>query len=513
MKLRQRLAHLRAALSGRNATTGAFQATDTVSARLLRRWLTEITDPNEPIRWSLMDWRAQARSLADSNGEAAGLLLDFETDIVGPVGAQLQMRARTNRGTERAALNERVERRFRRWARRGMCTTDGSASFASLQRLMIRTVIRDGEFVALRQRDPDAPFGYRLQPVDADQIDETYNVAGTATQNAIVLGVEIDRVTQAPVTYWLWDRHPSLPGRTRIPVPARDVLHVFKRLRAGQVRGIPWFAPAIVTWKLGDRYTEAELYQSLLAAAQGGFFVNKDGSGPEIPRDPSGKVVPIVMEAEPGSARMLPAGYEFQEWKPTHPTANYVGFMKAVKRIIGRAFGRSYASLTGDLSDVNFSSMRTDRVRETEQNRVHQHELLGEQFCDVVLRDWLTMQVVMGTLGPVALSVDDMLDAATWMFRGWPWIDPLKDAAAANMELSMGTNSPQRICAEKGRDFYDIVDELAEARAYCAEKNVPLEAVPLAVTVAVTQDADTSENDTSAEPARNRPPLRAVRTA
>jgi hypothetical protein len=44
---------------------------------------------------------------------------------------------------------------------------------------------------------------------------------------------------------------------------------------------------------------------------------------------------------------------------------------------------------------------------------------------------------------------------------------------------------------------------------------VPLEAVPLAVQVAVaTDDAATDDkDDTSAATARNRPPLRAVRTA
>ena len=35
------------------------------------------------------------------------------------------------------------------------------------------------------------------------------------------------------------------------PVPARQVLHLFERLRPGQVRGVPWFAPAIL--KLRER--------------------------------------------------------------------------------------------------------------------------------------------------------------------------------------------------------------------------------------------------------------------
>jgi lambda family phage portal protein len=370
--------------------------------------------------------------------------------------------------------------------------------------------VMDGEFLALRRRDLDAPFGYQLQPIDADQLDETLNRTATAVSNEIVMGVERDRAGR-PVAYHLWNRHPTESGRVRERVPARDVLHVFKRLRVGQVRGIPWFAPALVTWKLGDRYTEAELYQSLLAAAQGGFFVNKDASSvmvmptrvnPETGRE---EPVPIQMEAAPGEARQLPPGWEFQPWQPTHPTANYVGFMKAVKRVVARAFGRSYASLTGDLSDVNFSSMRTDRVREIEQNKLHQQDLLVEQLCQVVFADWVQMASMVGALGAVPIDAAQMASFAEWMCKGWPWIDPMKDMAAAQMEIGMGLNSPQRLCAEKGRDFYEIVDELADAKAYCADKGVTLESVPLQLVVETTpEDAPTTDD----EGARSRPPLR-----
>jgi lambda family phage portal protein len=314
------------------------------------------------------------------------------------------------------------------------------------------------------------------------------------------MGVEVNGQGR-PVAYHMWDRHPSESGRLRMVVPARDVLHVFKRLRVGQVRGVPWFAPALVTWKLGDRYTEAELYQSLLAAAQGGFFVNRDSStvmatptriNPVTGRE---EPIPIQMDAAPGEARQLPPGWEFQAWQPTHPTANYVGFMKAVKRVVARAFGRSYASLTGDLSDVNFSSMRTDRVREIEQNKLHQQDLLVEQLCEPVFADWVQMASVVGALGAVPVDAGQMAAFAEWMCKGWPWIDPMKDMNAAQMEIGMGLTSPQRLCAEKGRDFYEIIDELADAKQYAADKGVTLDSVPLQLLADPAPDDDTTPDD------------------
>jgi lambda family phage portal protein len=511
MKLAARLRHLTTALTGR-APTGRLAAryAGGEHSRIVARWFATLDDPNEELRGTLTDLRARSRQLCRDNGEAAGLLLDFEADIVGASGARLQYRARRPRGAFIESLNDRVEAAFATWSAREFCTVAGYESFPALQRLMMRSVIMDGEFLALRVRDPDLPYGYRLQPIDADQLDDMANRRASATHNAIVMGVEID-ADGRPVAYHFWDRHPSLAGRVKRVEPAANVLHVFKRVRIGQVRGVPWFAPALITWKLGDRYTEAELYQSLLAAAQGGFFVNRDGSaGIEIPRDAEGRPIPLTMEAEPGAARVLPSGYEFQEWKPTHPTANYVGFMKAVKRGIARAFGRSYASLTGDLSEVNFSSMRTDRVREMTQSRMHQQDLLVEQFCRPIFADWVRINALLGTFGPVTLSSEQLAQAATWMLTGWPWIDPVKDATAAVMEVNAGFNSPQRICAERGRDFFEIVDEIAEAKAYAEAAGVSFETIPLtlAVTVNPNDNPDAPTDTASTTTGRSVLPLR-----
>lgn len=496
MKIAARIRHLTAAVTGRMTAPKAMaRYAGGQHSRIVQGWFADLEDVNAELRLSLVDLRARSRQLCRDNGEAAGLLLDFESDIVGAQGARLQYRAVKPRGEPLDRLNDRIEAQFTKWAKREHCTLAGYESFAALQRMMMRAVICDGEFLARRVRDPGLPWGYALQPLDPDQLDETENRTASEGLNAIIMGVEVNRDGR-PVAYHVWDRHPTTPGRVKLRLPAPEIRHVFKRVRAGQVRGIPWFAPSLVTWKLGDRYTEAELYQSLLAAAQGGFFVQEEGGGYDTPLDANGNPIPLVMEAEPGSARALPPGVKFQPWEPKHPTANFTGFMKTIKRVIARAFGRSYASLTGDLSDVNFSSMRTDRVREMAQSRMHQHDILIEQFCAPTFADWVQMASLVGALGAVTVPASDLAAYQSWMCTGWAWIDPVKDATAAQMELGMGITSPQRICAEKGRDFYEIIDELAEAKRYAEQKGVALEVVPLQVTVAADAPVDEPTTNT-----------------
>jgi capsid protein len=109
------------------------------------------------------------------------------------------------------------------------------------------------------------------------------------------------------------------------------------------------------------------------------------------------------------------------------------------------------------------------------------------------------MASMVGALGAVPYDARTMTLYATWMCTGHAWIDPVKDATAALMELNMGVTSPQRICAEKGRDFFEVVDEIADARQYALDKGVPLEAVPLAVQVtATTTDPENETTDTTA---------------
>lgn len=472
------------------------------TSRLMKGWDGYLQSIDDAVAFKLGTMRARARQLVEDNGEAAGLLLDFESDIVGPAGARLQFRATKPRGGPLDPLNDRIEGAFSIWGAK--CTVDGIEDFASLQRLVIRTVIVDGEFFAIKHRGPQYPQGFALQPFDADLVDDTYNMPPNEAGVSIVMGVEIDRYGRR-LFYHVWDRHPSSTNRgQRRAIPAADVVHVFKRVRVGQTRGITWFAPALVTWKMGDQYTESELVQSMLAAAQGGFFVNDDPSvGGTFPTrtvtDVHGnkQEVPIDLEVEPGISRALPPGWKFEAWSPTHPTANYVGFIKtAVKRVIARAFGRSQATLTGDLSDVNFSSIRTDRVREMEQNRMHQADILVRQFAQPVFADWIVMADLTGALGVLPKRPDELTRFATWMCRGWPWIDPLKDAAALQLEIQMRINSPQRACAERGRDFYEIVDECADADAYVKSKGLTMDAVMLALTIAdPAEDSGTQNTD------------------
>ncbi len=57
----------------------------------------------------------------------------------------------------------------------------------------------------------------------------------------------------------------------------------------------------------------------------------------------------------------------------------------------------------------------------------------------------------------------------------YPWADPLKETKADVEQVKAGLTSRTEICARHGRDFKDIVDDLAAEQKYLDEKGVKLE--------------------------------------
>ncbi|MBX3448197.1 MAG: hypothetical protein KF777_01485 [Planctomycetaceae bacterium] len=62
-----------------------------------------------------------------------------------------------------------------------------------------------------------------------------------------------------------------------------------------------------------------------------------------------------------------------------------------------------------------------------------------------------------------------------WVPTGMPWWDPAKEITGDLKAIGAGLDNPQRICKERGRgDFYENIDQIAEAKAYAESKGVQL---------------------------------------
>jgi hypothetical protein len=154
----------------------------------------------------------------------------------------------------------------------------------------------------------------------------------------------------------------------------------------------------------------------------------------------------------------LPPGLHYEGIDPTHPNGNFAQFQKAILRMVARAGGTSYTTLSGDFENTNYSSGRMGLLPERDFYRFVAH-FVTTRFNRPIYLHWLTFGSLSGALRLPSPTVSG-LSAHAWEYRGWPWIDPLNDIQANERKLRLGLTSRQRLCAELGLDFEDVLEEL-----------------------------------------------------
>ena len=170
---------------------------------------------------------------------------------------------------EDAALKDQIQRLWLAWT--DEADADGLTDFYGLQAMAARAMFEAGEcFVRLRPRRPEdgLTVPLQLQMLASEHLQLAKNET-LPNGHEVILGIEFDRLGRR-VAYHFHRTHPgdvrqSGVGET-VRVPAAQVCHVFHPLAEGQLRGVPWVAPAMVRLWLLDQYDDAELDRKQVAA-------------------------------------------------------------------------------------------------------------------------------------------------------------------------------------------------------------------------------------------------------
>jgi len=493
------LAHRRIARMPARAAEVVVQSAPVVSARsqykgaeysrIYSDWLAGLFSPDDEVRGDFRQLRARARDLARNNPYVGSYFEALNTNVVGPHGMGLKPQVRNRRGELDVEVNQIIKDRFTDYWN-GPVTVDGSLTGVELEEVLLESTARDGEIFVRRFVGADFRHGLGLQGIDADLVDDNYNVQGHRGGVEIRMGIETDSRGRR-VAYHVLDEPNYLPGfegRGRIRIDAAEVIHIFRPKRVNQMRGVTWLARAMTTLKNVDRYEENELVASAVGAAKMGFLQWKEGSlGGGLPTDPavsadagtndgaSGAAIP--MEAEPASIQELAPGMEFKEWNPEHPSTAYDTFIKNALRKASTGMGPTYAEITGDISDANYSNMRFGSIiAHAIYSRVQQWFI--RKWKRQVFEWWLQSAILSGDL-ELPSSDWRLYTSGLWLPRGWPWPDRLKDADASAKLIGLGMSSRTRLMsgprAEEDATFDEILEEIAEEERKAAEKGVRID--------------------------------------
>ncbi|WP_120952182.1 phage portal protein [Helicobacter sp. L8] len=388
--------------------------------------------------------RAQARSLSTTSALLAGYFDTLDKEIFGDNGISLDLY------TPNAQLNTQVEKAFLGWKH---AIPACPLSFWEVESLVLLHYKRDGEaFVYLNE----TPQGLSLALIDPQNVDESVD-----DDHSLFKGVELDSLHN-PLAYHILTQE----GLKRIE--AQHILHIFKRLNGLQTRGVTHLASIIHPLFQKEKFKSAELKRARLQSEITGFFV----AGEEHEIMPG-----IIDDLDGGDASTKPASsvservevgkmtYIEKNLKPyfteSHNATNIEFFIKQTDKEIAKALGVSYSTLTGDLNEVNYSSIRHGASEQRRQFRGLQNFLI-RHLHNKIFKAWLDNEIKRGT---IALEVRDLI-LSNFAFKpqGWEYIDPLKEMNANKVALESGQKSLSQILREQGKELDSHIAELKKEK-------------------------------------------------
>ncbi len=325
-------------------------------------------------------------------------------------------------------------------------------------------MVEAGEcFIQLQIVDNVPGVPLRLRLIDPDQVDLSYSVE-LASGGRIVAGIEFD-ANGNRVAYHVRPTNAFGLSGNAVSVPAADMLHLYAQLAPGQIRGIPWLSPVLLSLSDLDELEDALLMKQKVAALFAGFLVDPNADSAANGLSPFDEAPGSLPSLEPGAMQALPPGYDVKFASPGDASEG-VAFIRSQLRRIAMGAGLPTHMISGDLSDFNFSSLRGGLIEFRRRVEQLQFSVVIHQLCRPVWERFVTTSVLSGVINApdFEANVDDYLSAEFYPPKQ-AWVDPAKDAAADAEAVAAGFKSRRQVVAELGYAVEDLDAEIAADRA------------------------------------------------
>lgn len=425
-------------------------------------WVTSGGSANSEIGPALSRLRNRSRDLVRNNQWAAKAVRVLAANIVG-TGIRPQAKA------DSTLEARRYQELWEAWGESTDCDADGRRNYYGLQKLAQRCISESGS-VLVRRRSRRLTDGLavplQLQILEPDFIDLTKEGRDTATGRVTIQGVEFDALGRR-TAYWLFEHHPGEDVIVRSfvskRIPADQILHVFRDERPGQVHGVPWGSSALIKLQELDQFEDAELVRAKIASMLVAFVHDLDA---DVEADDLSDPDNPIDKLEPGMVEHLPPGKDVRFNTPPQ-NSGYVPFAQITLRAVAAAFGVTYEALTGDLSNVNFSSGRMGWIEFHREMESWRRLEFVPQFCVPTWR-WFGAAAELSGKAPRALP-------ATWTPPRREMIDPGKEIRALKDQVGAGLTSLSDAIRQLGFEPRAVLEELQGDLKMLAELGLSLE--------------------------------------
>lgn len=452
-------------------------------------WVTGGGSAEDDIDLQGSKLRIRARDLYTGGGLGRGAPATLVTNVVGwgirpkPKidAALLGMSDEAAEEWQATALRE-----FNLWAKTQMCDASRQNTFWELQELAFRSMLMSGDVFALFAQKPNKrnPYTLVLRLIEADRVSTPETQGDSEAQNTdgggrIVDGVEINRdgevlryhiATYHPLAdetpeQITWDAVDAFGKETGMP----NVLHLMTVERPEQHRGIPFVSGMIEQVKQLDRYMNAELAASIVAAMLTVFITtdNTDDDGYDSVNDgisEEEKVTddPMKIELGNGNVYELPPGKKVDHVGENRAPTAFDNYVSRVITMIGSSMEIPYEVLMHRY-DSNYTASRSAILDFWKVVRRYRQQFI-QQFNQPVYEAWLAEAVALGRIDAPGFFDDPMTREAwcgcQWIGTSQGHVQPVQEANAAKIRMDLGiTTGEQEAMEYNGSNFNENLQQ------------------------------------------------------
>jgi lambda family phage portal protein len=170
-----------------------------------------------------------------------------------------------------------------------------------------------------------------------------------------------------------------------------------------------------------------------------------------------------------GAIIPLPPGTSMKPFAPTQQLTGLENFTTVALRSIAAGLNMPYELIFRDFSKTNYSSARA-ALLEAWRYFASVRQYMIDHWCSVVYDLWFEEAVQRGMIPDC--TPDDYYPnqvawtRCRWVFAGRGWVDPLKEARAADFRLKAKISTLADECGEQGRDWREQIEQDAREQAY-----------------------------------------------
>jgi len=445
---------------------------NTAAGRHMRSMLTTGKGPLSLLKSNLSKLIRQSRSVLRTNIHA---VTTKEAVVANTIGTGIQPQSEHPDEEVREKLDDLFE---------DFCVEadpEGMQSYFGLQTLACHEFVEAGGCLARwrpRRLSDNLRVPLQLQLLQIEHLDR--EKIFTKNKNRIVNGIEYNPRGQR-VAYHVYQNHPGDPNfqapmNQSVRVKAENMLHVFRPVWAGQNQGLPLLSQALFTLDQLEKYgTNVMLKQSLSNLFMA--FIKQDPESkkknPIIPNATNNQDGTADASMEPAITQYLEHGEEVTFSNPPGVGVDHDPYVRSQLAAVSSSAMMLYYQISGDLRNINFSSVRAGIIEMKRKIEAVQHHVFIFQFCRPVWERVIKTAVISGAIDlPGYIENPRPFHQVAWVPQGREWVDPLKDAQANALAVANRFTSVTRVVRGQGINPRKLFAEIAREQKKFKELDI-----------------------------------------